>query len=305
MLQEYALEPTLINSWDRFQRFVTQFGVSQGRLISEFPKHWKRLVFEGLTNCKPKEKLKIVERLHRLDERFIQRPDAVFAKEADKSWLENAELEHDRKPFHAVIAESNPRRLSFVLEYEELDETAPPPLWRTEVPRDFHQFRLIGSQGQNMAAYEYLGRVVRHVFHRILIVDPHLLSGPDQVLATESMLRMLRPGTDPAVRIHTYRLQSIDRGSFGSDDEQQAEVQRLKRELPHLGLQVYLEHRFLSEHDRLIFFESTIDGDVKYHKALLGQGLYGFLPQCRKNSNGILFEISGADFEAAWKNSMG
>jgi hypothetical protein len=48
MLREFALDPDLLSNWQDFRFFASQFGTSQGRLISRFPKHWKRLVVEAV-----------------------------------------------------------------------------------------------------------------------------------------------------------------------------------------------------------------------------------------------------------------
>ena len=47
MLAEYALDPELLSNWRDFRFYISQFGASQGRMISRYPKHWKRLVIEA------------------------------------------------------------------------------------------------------------------------------------------------------------------------------------------------------------------------------------------------------------------
>ena len=61
MLYEYALEPDLLNNWKDFRYFTEKFGVSRGRLLSPFPKRWKRLVYESLANCGEIERKRIEE----------------------------------------------------------------------------------------------------------------------------------------------------------------------------------------------------------------------------------------------------
>ena len=46
MLKEFALEPEALASWESFRYLIEKFGVSKGRVISRFPKQWKRLVYE-------------------------------------------------------------------------------------------------------------------------------------------------------------------------------------------------------------------------------------------------------------------
>ena len=123
MLHEFALEPTVMSTWERFRYFFEKFGVECGRLISQFPKKWKRMVIEA---CKEHgtKRTKFVERLRGINSKLIQsgRP-----YDGELDWLENAETQHITKPFHAIISISNPRKQLFVLIDDELDETN--PLW--------------------------------------------------------------------------------------------------------------------------------------------------------------------------------
>jgi len=167
--------------------------------------------------------------------------------------------------------------------------------------RHFHAFTLQGGTGHNPMATDYLGQILLHRVSRVLIVDPHIMSGPHQVFAVELFLRALRGSDNSNVHIQTARLQRIGKGNFGSDDEQQAEVSRLRRDLKHLNLEIALEHAFFEEHDRPLYVE-TIDGATKQHyKVLLGHGLYGFTSNCRKQSHGVWFEIDLNEFEDAWR----
>ena len=63
-----------------------------------------------------------------------------------RSWLENAENEHAKRPFHAIIATSNPGSVAFILLDSDIDETIPTPLW--QAPRSM----VIQRQPANMAS---------------------------------------------------------------------------------------------------------------------------------------------------------
>ena len=104
MIYEYAVEPSLLNSWNDFRYFSEHFGVARGRLISRYPKRWERMVHDSLSSCHPIEKAKIVERLSRIKDRMIARQSAW---DPQKEWLPNAEEEHSRKPFRAILARTN------------------------------------------------------------------------------------------------------------------------------------------------------------------------------------------------------
>lgn len=119
MLYEYAVEPELLNSWERFRYLTEKFGVSQGRLISRFPKKWKRLVYHALQACPEIERKRIEERLTNIDSRMMKR---TYDWDTELDWLANAEVEHGKRPFHAILASVNPRNNSAVLMESNLDE---------------------------------------------------------------------------------------------------------------------------------------------------------------------------------------
>lgn len=121
MYYEYALEPTLLNTWERFRYFVEKFGWHHGRLIVEYPKHWHRMVYESLTTCADREKHKIIEKMSRLKERTIRRKGAA-AYDGTRDWLPNALVEHARLPFFAIIAAQNPEGSAAVLIADDADE---------------------------------------------------------------------------------------------------------------------------------------------------------------------------------------
>jgi hypothetical protein len=160
MIHEYALEPQLISNWQEFRYFTEKFGVPQGRLISRYPKSWKRLVYESLENCGEIERKKIEEKLNTLDDRILRRPSSGW--DPQLQWLANAEIEHGRKPFHAVLARDNPNGQVFVLRGEDVEDIN--PLWgvqRTEVvPRE-------------AAPMAHAIAPLLQVSNAILFVDPH------------------------------------------------------------------------------------------------------------------------------------
>jgi hypothetical protein len=123
MLAEFALEPTLLHNWDRFQRFVSLFGVGQGRLISRFPKKWQEMVLASVT-CGPVEKQRITEALVRATKSVLLPREHDW--NAALPWLENAVTEHAKRPFDAILAASNPANHGDVVDSSDLDVTALP-----------------------------------------------------------------------------------------------------------------------------------------------------------------------------------
>ena len=159
MLHEFALEPALIRNWDRFQYYMSNFGIQLGRMISRFPKKWEQLVIGGLADCGDVEKKKIVEALIRGRNRLFPR---YHEWDPSLSWLANAELEHAKRPFHAVIAAANSNGRDFVLEESALDATYPPLLWSATTPR------LIERSGLKMA--EAI-RILLQMSKTVLFID--------------------------------------------------------------------------------------------------------------------------------------
>jgi hypothetical protein len=91
MIHEFALEPGLLSSWERFRYLTEKFGVCHGRLISRYPKRWKAMVYEALTGCSEIERKKIEVKLQHIDDRMIARTNEWSSKH---DWLTNAEHEH-------------------------------------------------------------------------------------------------------------------------------------------------------------------------------------------------------------------
>jgi len=130
MIYEFALDPGVLNNWEQFRYLTEKFGVSQGRLISRYPKRWKALVYESLSDAREMEKKRIVERLQSID-RKMQTRDNEWDDE--KNWFLNAECEHARKPFHAIITRENTKQRDWVLPFEDLNEET--PLWAIQRER--------------------------------------------------------------------------------------------------------------------------------------------------------------------------
>jgi hypothetical protein len=73
MIHEYAVDPALLNNWERFRYLTEKFGVCRGRLISRFPKRWKAMVYDGLSSVGEIERKKIEIYLQRIDEKMLAR----------------------------------------------------------------------------------------------------------------------------------------------------------------------------------------------------------------------------------------
>lgn len=204
MLQEYAVEPCLLNNWSDFRFFVGQFGVEHGRLISRFPKRWKKLVYESLGQCAAVEKARIEEGLRRIDRRMLVR---THDWNPILTWLPNAEQEHGKRPFWAILAASNPRNHPAILlavdvddtiDYSSLAATDSRLLWKAQRSKIIHRDAASMAQAVDLLLQQC---------DKVLFVDRHF--GPENLrhrLPLESFLLTIakRNATASTVTIEVH-----------------------------------------------------------------------------------------------------
>ena len=180
MIHEYALEPELVATWvDRRvgRYFIKKFGLGQPRIVSRYPKRWKKLVWEAFTSDNDVERGRMTELLERLSETMVKRRDGRWNPGA--AWLDNAEDEHTRVPFHAILARSNPRGHAQVLVADALDDST--PCWI--VPRGCTVHRTASDMAAAAASMLRSADVV-------VFVDPHF--GPGNTRHRRPLREFLR-----------------------------------------------------------------------------------------------------------------
>ncbi len=193
MIYEYALEPVLLSNWKDFRYFTEKFGVPKGRLISRFPRRWERMVLDSLSGCGDVEKARIVESLVGIQKQILSRHHE-WNNQLD--WLSNAETEHGKRPFHAVLAASNPRNREFVLEADGLSEAN--RLWCLPNLPPVH--RVATDMARRVAPLLCFSKT-------ILFVDPHFRPNeirwrrPLQAFLSEATSTR-RPGDILKVEVH-------------------------------------------------------------------------------------------------------
>jgi hypothetical protein len=124
MIHEFAIEPELAATWgDRasFKYFITKFGLGEGRLVSRFPKKWKKMVWESFRSSNDMELKRLEELITRITEKMVNR--SPYKWQPDKSWLNNAEDEHQQHPFYAILSRQNPRVRDYILIGDELGDS--------------------------------------------------------------------------------------------------------------------------------------------------------------------------------------
>ena len=200
MIYEYALEPELVATWTErhdFRYFKENFGFDQGRIVARYPKRWQRRVWEAFEGTDDFARKRLDELLRHLSERMVQRCDTVW--DADlTSWLENAEREHERRAFHAILARTNPRNRADVLTQTHTDD-GPARNWKVSRGRE------VARNADAMA--DSIGPLLR-CSSIVIFVDPHF--GPERAryrrpfeAFLDRMVRQ-RPGEAPKrVEVHT------------------------------------------------------------------------------------------------------
>ena len=161
MLFEYAVEPQAIgSSWHNFRYLIEKFGFDRGRLISRLPGRWERKVIQAAKEAGVPD-IRMASIVERLRNAKLAVADLGRPYEPEKSWIENALTEHQREPFHAIIAQYNPGGDVTVLPVADIDEHQ--PLMAAA------QDRAVSREAEAIA--QALNGFLR-VSNRILFVDP-------------------------------------------------------------------------------------------------------------------------------------
>lgn len=161
MIKEFAVEPAaIVESYRVLCYVIEKFGISEGRVISEFPSKWKRLVFQAAQqeHGGKAELAKIEERLRRLPK------DALisWARPAEVGdWLEIAKIEHQRQPFDWVLTKTMEVDERFVsIDTWDATHSSLQPV---------RQLRVARTAGEMAMACKPLLSITKHA----KFVDPH------------------------------------------------------------------------------------------------------------------------------------
>lgn len=162
MFYEYAVEPRAIaSSWQTFRYVIEKFGFDQGRLISQFPKAWIRLAYDGIGDVLPIERKRIEEALNLAKRNKVVRTGRAYDPNSG-DWLHNALTQHALSPFHAIIALEKPAGNESVLPVDQLTEQEP----RMAVPRDWEVSREAPPLAGAM-------RMMLQAANIVMFVDPY------------------------------------------------------------------------------------------------------------------------------------
>jgi len=200
MLDEYALDPAVLNNWQSFRYFFENFGVSHGRMISRYPKKWKRMVFEACSGCRDIELERIVERLKDIDDRLFR---TATNFDTALPWFTNAE--NNRDAFRAVISTVNPKHHENVLLSDELSESD--TLWN--VARE----KQVKRTAADLASCA--GSLLENA-KEILFIDPHF--DPTKSRYRNTLKAFLEKVPEPKLKRIEYHLSHRLPANFFRDE---------------------------------------------------------------------------------------
>ena len=207
MIYEYAIDPVLAIKWSdsRNFRFIRdKFGLGTPRIMCGYPslKGWKKRVkrlinSELMTESDLKRIELLIGKAGVLTELVVERPKDLCLWGGSSDWLINAENEHKREPFRAIIAESNPRRSTGVIPDKKLGG-GPAPLWDCPCPP-------VSRTSEAMAGA--VSSMLR-LANKIRFVDPHFYAGKERYRATyssflQAIFKGRENGSEVTIEIHT------------------------------------------------------------------------------------------------------
>jgi hypothetical protein len=110
VLKEFAVDPNVIaSSYETCRYLISQFGVDKGRLISKFPKTWKKLAIEAADKLPDgRKKEQVVQSLSSISNDWLTLVASNRAYPAPGDpWLDNAMAGHAATPFNAIICDQD------------------------------------------------------------------------------------------------------------------------------------------------------------------------------------------------------
>lgn len=216
MIHEFALDPSVLNSWARARFFLDQFGIEYGRVISKFPSDWKKLAYAACVNCHEIEKKRVEEKLRLVnDKKLLSRRRSYDPK---RPWIDNAIRADASLPFHAIITNESGRKHPRVLDADVVDNSN--PLWRVETGRVVSR-----RTDELIKQVDLLLECSRH----ILFIDRHFDPAADRYRATfKAFVRAATAGE--STKHIEFHLKANDRVS--TESFQQLSVSWLSKLIP-------------------------------------------------------------------------
>lgn len=179
MIYEYALDPALLNNWKDIRYFKDSCGIEKGRLISEYPRRWIRMVFDNIRDSEygdvEKKRMKVA--LRNIEKyKIFKRPRLSW--DDNKGWLDNAIEEHKIRSFHAIIGNCATDETNRILSGDDLNEEM--GIWNCDC----------GSIERRAAIMSQTVAPLLTLSQHIKFIDPYF--NPDKPWFRNPLLEMLK-----------------------------------------------------------------------------------------------------------------
>lgn len=167
MIQEYAFDPSVLAA-----EFSQQYGFLRdsfndtGRVLSQYPRKWRQKVMQMLGVASDKDRMKLEALLTKwLLPHSVTRVNSVFN---GGDWLEEAEGEDARLPFHGIVSEANPRGHERVIPFDGI------------ASGDHQLWACSRSCRTTRTAQDIVATVAPMVMRskRVVLIDPYFLMEP-------------------------------------------------------------------------------------------------------------------------------
>ena len=220
----FALDPNIFTTWQAYSYIVQDCGVQHGRLIADFPNRWRKMVLEAAANAKSKrdeanakyctdlDYTRIEYHLqHEVAAKLVVRNGAYNHQQSD--WLLQAEKEHLREAFRAIISGTNPRNQTSVLTVSALDKEKD-PRWNVRpdpaIPREP---RILADAAKQLFA----------ISKKVKFVDPNFKFEMARYQSSLAAFLAAIRTVNPAINEVEYHLEAVCTPEF------------IKNELPTLS----------------------------------------------------------------------
>lgn len=108
MIYEFAVSPTICDSWQNLRFLLSSFGKEEGRLLSDIPKkQWCKEALKTIkhSNNPPVERKRMSEGVIKLKNKSLYKRNFVPAV-SGTNWIEHALAAHRDRPFRAILTDS-------------------------------------------------------------------------------------------------------------------------------------------------------------------------------------------------------
>jgi len=223
MIHEFAVEPELAATWgslSEYRHFVKAFGLGTTRVVSRYPKGWKRLVWEALKTTSELDRKRLEVLLEQISPTMVRR--AGNYDPGPDSWLPNAIKEDARSPFGGILAREGSDNGRVI----GVDHVSDAAAWNCA--------NGIACSRTTEELAKALAPMLR-ICRRVAFIDPYF--GPDKVRhrrPLQAFLRAMidrRPGDLPSEILVLTSLDKTGTSEFFASECQKCLPQRVPRDL--------------------------------------------------------------------------